>query len=39
VDVDENDEEWRLDVEVDKININMDEIENAINVEEIVKEW
>jgi hypothetical protein len=45
VDVDEDDEEekWRLDVEEDDIqdetNINMDKIEDAINVEEIVKEW
>jgi hypothetical protein len=45
VDVDEDDEEeeWHLDVKYDDIqdetNINMDEIENATNVEEIVKEW
>jgi hypothetical protein len=44
VDVDEDDEkeEWQLDVEDDDIHdetdINMDEIEDAIDVEEIVKE-
>jgi hypothetical protein len=47
VDVDEDEEEeeeeWHLDVDEDDIqnvtNINMDEIEDAIDVEEIVKEW
>jgi hypothetical protein len=44
VDVDKNEEqeEWRLDVEKDDIqdaiDINMNEIEDAIDVEEIVKE-
>jgi hypothetical protein len=41
VDEDEDEEEWHLDVEEDDIqvvtNINMDKIEDAINVEEIVK--
>jgi hypothetical protein len=41
VDEDEDEEEWYLDVEEDDIqvvtNINMDKIEDAINVEEIVK--
>jgi hypothetical protein len=43
VDKNEDEEEWHVDVENDDIQdttyINMDEIENAINVEEIVKEW
>jgi hypothetical protein len=45
VDVDEDDEEeeWHLDVEEDDIHdaidINMDGIDNAVDVEEIVKEW
>jgi hypothetical protein len=45
VDVDEDDEveEWHLDVEEDNIqdatNINMDETHDAVDVEEIVKEW
>jgi hypothetical protein len=45
VDVDEEDEEeeWHLNVENDDIHdvtdINMNEIEDAIDVEEIVKEW
>jgi uncharacterized protein YlxP (DUF503 family) len=45
VDVDEDDEEeeWHLDVEEDDIQdatyINMDEIDDAVDVEEIVKEW
>jgi hypothetical protein len=45
VDVDEDDEveEWHLDVEEDDIqdatNINMDETDDAVDVEEIVKEW
>jgi hypothetical protein len=45
VDVDEDDEEeeWHLDVEEDGIqdatDINMDEIDDAVDVEEIVKEW
>jgi hypothetical protein len=45
VDVDEDDEEeeWHLDVEEDDIqdakDINMDEIDDALDVEEIVKEW
>jgi hypothetical protein len=45
VDVVENDEdeEWHLDVEEDDIqdatNINMDEIDDAVDIEEIVKEW
>jgi hypothetical protein len=45
VDVDEDDkvEEWHLDVEKDDIqdatNINMDETNDAVDVEEIVKEW
>jgi hypothetical protein len=44
VNVDENDEEeeWHLDVEEDDIqdatDINIDEIENVIDFEEIVKE-
>jgi hypothetical protein len=41
-DEDEEEEEWHLDVEEDDIqdttNINMNEIEDAIDVEEIVKE-
>jgi hypothetical protein len=43
VDEDEEEEEWHMDVEGDDIHdttyINMDEIEDAINIEEIVKEW
>jgi hypothetical protein len=45
VDVDEDDEEeeWHLDVEEDDIqeatDINLDEIDDAVDVEEIVKEW
>jgi hypothetical protein len=45
VDVDEDDEEeeWHLDVKEDDIqgviDINMDEIDDAVDVEEIVKEW
>jgi hypothetical protein len=45
VDVDEDDEkeEWHLNVEEDDIHdvidINMDEIDDAVDVEEIVKEW
>jgi hypothetical protein len=45
VDVDEDDEveQWHLDVEEDDIqdatNINMDETDDAVDVEEIVKEW
>jgi hypothetical protein len=45
VDVEEDDEEeeWHLDVEEDDIqevtDINMDEIDDAVDVEEIVKEW
>jgi hypothetical protein len=45
VDVDEDDEveEWHLDVEEDDIQdatyINMNESDDAIDVEEIVKEW
>jgi hypothetical protein len=45
VDVDEVDEEeeWHLDVEEDDIhdatNINMDEIDDAVDIEEIVKVW
>jgi hypothetical protein len=45
VDVDEDDEkeEWHMNVEEDDIydatNINMDEIEDAIYVEEIFQEW
>jgi hypothetical protein len=43
VDENEDEEEWHLDVEKDDFqdttNINIDEIENAIDVEEIVKEW
>jgi hypothetical protein len=43
VDEDEENEEWHLNVEDDDIynvtDINMDEIENVIDVEEIVKEW
>jgi hypothetical protein len=45
VDVDEDDEveEWHLDVEEDDIqdatDINMDETDDSIDVEEIVKEW
>jgi hypothetical protein len=42
VDVDENEKKWHLDVEDDDIqdatDINMDEIEDVIYVEEIVKE-
>jgi hypothetical protein len=44
IDVDEDDEEeeWHQDVEVDDIqdatNINMDKIEDALDVEKIVKE-
>jgi hypothetical protein len=44
VDVNENDEEewWHLDIEEDDIqdttDINMDEIDDAVDVEEIVKE-
>jgi hypothetical protein len=45
MDVDEDDEveEWHLDVEEDDIqdvtDINMDEIDDAVDVEEIVKKW
>jgi hypothetical protein len=45
VDVDEDDEEeeWHLDVEEDDIqdatDINMDETDDAVDVEEIVREW
>jgi hypothetical protein len=45
VDVDEDDEveEWHLDVEEDDIHdatyINMDEINDAVDIEEIVKKW
>jgi hypothetical protein len=43
VDEDEEVEEWHLDVEEDDIQdatyINMDEIEDEIDVEEIIKEW
>jgi hypothetical protein len=43
VDLDVEEEEWHMDVEEDgihdTININMDEIKDAIDVEEIVKEW
>jgi hypothetical protein len=43
VDEDEEEEEWHLDVEDDDIQnaiyINMDEIDDAVDVEEIVKEW
>jgi protein associated with RNAse G/E len=43
VDVDDEEEEWHLDVEEydiqDATYINMDEIDDAIHVEEIVKEW
>jgi hypothetical protein len=43
VDVDDEEEEWHLNVEVDDIqdetNINMDEIEDTIDVKKIVKEW
>jgi hypothetical protein len=45
VDVDEDDEveEWHLDVDEDDIHdatdINMDETDDAVDVEEIVKEW
>jgi hypothetical protein len=45
VDVDEDDEEeeWHLDVEEDDIQdatyINMDETDDAVDVEEIVREW
>jgi hypothetical protein len=45
VDMDEDDkkEEWHLDAEEDdiqdKIDINMDETDDVIDVEEIVKEW
>jgi hypothetical protein len=42
VNEDDEEEEWHLDVEEDDIHdttdINMDEIEDAINIEEIVKE-
>jgi hypothetical protein len=42
VDEDDEEEEWHLDVEEDDIqdaiNINMDEIDDAADVEEIVKE-
>jgi hypothetical protein len=42
VDEDEEDEEWYLNIEEDNIydltNINIDEIEDVIDVEEIVKE-
>jgi hypothetical protein len=42
VDEDEEDEEWYLNIEEHNIhdltNINIDEIENVIDVEEIVKE-
>jgi hypothetical protein len=42
VDVDEKNKEWHLNVEDDDIqnviDINIDEIEDAIDVEEIVKE-
>jgi hypothetical protein len=43
VDEDDEDEEWYLNVEEDDIqdatDINMDKIEDAIDVEEIVKWW
>jgi hypothetical protein len=45
VDVDEDDEEeeWHLNVEEDDIqdatDINIDEIDDAVDVKEIVKEW
>jgi hypothetical protein len=45
LDVEEDDEKekWHLDVEEDDIHdatdINMDEIEDAVDVEEIIKEW
>jgi hypothetical protein len=43
VDEDNEEEDWHLDVEDDDIHdetdINMDEIEYAIDVKEIVKEW
>jgi hypothetical protein len=43
VDEDDKDEEWHLNVKEDDIQdetyINMDEIYDAIDVEEIVKEW
>jgi hypothetical protein len=45
VDVDEDDEEeeWHLDVEEDDIQdatyINMDETDDAVDIEEIVREW
>jgi hypothetical protein len=43
VDEDEEEKEWHLDVKEndiqDVIDINMDEIENVIDMEEIVKEW
>jgi hypothetical protein len=43
VDDDDEEEEWHLDVEEDDIhdvtNINMDEIDDTVDVEEIVKEW
>jgi hypothetical protein len=43
VDEDEEEKEWHLDVEDDDIHnaiyINMDEIDDAVDVEEIVKEW
>jgi hypothetical protein len=41
VDEDGEEEEWHLDVEEDNIQgeIDMDGIENAMDVKEIVKEW
>jgi hypothetical protein len=43
MDEDDEEEEWHLNVEdddiQDEIDINMDETEDAIDVEEIVKEW
>jgi hypothetical protein len=43
VDDDEEEKEWHLDVDDDDIQdatyINMDEINDAVDVEEIVKEW
>jgi hypothetical protein len=43
VDEDDEEEEWHLDVEEDDIqdatNINMDETDDAVDVEEIVREW
>jgi hypothetical protein len=43
VDEDVEEEEWHLDIEEDDIqdttDINMDEIDDAVDVEEIVKEW